>query len=617
LDTLALERRSAIVRIVIVGCMLAGLFWHQTWAIANALGPNDIVPANRSFEVAGYEVGNPTNHDFESAGYSVGTPPENSAFTNGPTGWSVSGTVSTVSGVGPYASYASLGNGGGGSGTAVSSAFTVDSNAQVMSIDYMLAGTGGTNTLFVEVMSGATYSQSSTVANISCACTTGWTRRDFDVSQWRGHSIKIKVTGYRLVRITHVGTARIELADWTVNQGVVERVSGFATGFVASLKAGNTTITSAPYVLGASAQSLSVPLKFAASNASGNWAKIFVIPSGSNPVEVHSLVCTANACVLDWQSISINISSWAGQTIQLRLWRWSGSDGALYVDNVGVSSVQLHGWHVSEGLATAASGGTNGDRYASLYSGNTTIVSSAFYLPMYASQFTMQIKFFTSHATATNWLRVYALSGPNFGISTQVAERMCTCALEWETLNANMSGFGGQTIKLKFVRWSGSPGAIGIDDVAGSLVRTRSVEYIHNEITLQPGGGILTWNVRYRGNESWYQTGAGSNVFTHHEHTASINPSNVPQATSHYMRMVFRHGGVEQFVVPNNSWDPYCFFVSPDWKLLGGCSDSNTFSTSYSQSAVAEVEAQYGWAMCDQLGCWATINREYPWQVWP
>jgi hypothetical protein len=442
---------------------------------------NGSLPENLSFDAEPYETGAPPNHDFEEQGYPIGTPPQNHDFSNGFDGWTTTGAV-TLEIWEPYGyidgTYAKLGNGGIGSGTIESSPFTVDPAAQVMSFNRRWMGTGGYNYLYVYVLSGASYTTSTIVHSSSCNCTSDQSETvSFDFSAWRGQSIKLKLTGYRAIGVSNVGVTSIAIPNWTVDTGVVARKSGANAGSdddYAWLKGGRTTITSSPFPVAADVQSMSLRSKFFVSVSSGYILDIFVVPQGGSPVKVFTRNCY---CTTDWERHWFDVTDWAGQTIQIRVSTWSVAAGETGVDDIGVQHVDLPGWSVVEGLVRREDGGPAGEgsadhgaHYASLYSGNTTIVSSAFVLPSSGELLTLQDRF-PATSSPGNSLKTYILSGPGFQTETQVGAHLCDCATEWQEMPSNIQAFAGQTVKLKVWRWSASPGPIWIDEVGANLLR--------------------------------------------------------------------------------------------------------------------------------------------------
>jgi len=266
------------------------------------------------------------------------------------------------------------------------------------------------------------------------------------------------------VGVTSVGEMRIELPDWTVEDGLAFQTADGPTGNFAALNR-STAIRSQSYTLGPNAQSLNLDLKFLDSPSGGNSFKVFVIPDGGQEVQVFSRICY---CATGWEHHSIDLTDWAGQNIQIKATTHVAS-GRIAVDNLGVVNVDLPEWTVLKGLSRVDSGGPS-DKYAVLYgSAGNEIISSPFTLSLEATKVRLSTKFL-SFGSSGNILRVWVLSGPSFQTQTEVASRICYCVTEWEKLWANVASWAGQTIKLRITRDVTSSGSFGIDNVATNLL---------------------------------------------------------------------------------------------------------------------------------------------------
>lgn len=296
-----------------------------------------------------HHTGTPTNRSFETPGGPVGTPPANYDFATGDlTSWNpVIGTASVTSG-GPSSSgkYALLGNGGSGLGSITSAAFTVDANAQVMSLQRLWLGEGVTNYLFVYVLYGPTYSSSWGVHNANCnPCASGWQPIDFGVRQWQGQSIKIKVTGYGLVGVADVGPARIELASWvhaTTANTYAYRYTGGPTGAYAYVPEGGlgADFKSDWYLLDPYAKTVSFRYTFFEDDPS-NQLRVYLAKAGDSLFTPMATIDSATA--VPWTEHVIDLApSWQGALVRMRF-RVTVGSGPVGFDDVGsLSEVELH-----------------------------------------------------------------------------------------------------------------------------------------------------------------------------------------------------------------------------------------------------------------------------------
>ena len=306
--------------------------------------------------------GSPSNFDFETAGGPVGSPPLNHNFATGDfTDWTKTGTAVVESG-GPSTSgkYAKLGNGGSGSGTIISSAFTVDASAQIMSFQRAWLGTGGTNYLFVNVLYGTNYGSSKSVYSTYCACTGDWEQIDFSVNEWRGQSIKIKLQGYRYAGVTDVGVGRTELVDWTMEYDMAFRQPDGPTGYYAYMPEGeNPTLTSSTFGLDCHIggdgnqycpESISLWYTFLEDDTTGNQFQVFLKKTSDS--NWTSLALITSYVAVPWTQRFITLSpTWQGATVQIKVAVTIGSGpigfddvGLVYDPAYGFWNYPQHGW---------------------------------------------------------------------------------------------------------------------------------------------------------------------------------------------------------------------------------------------------------------------------------
>jgi RHS repeat-associated protein len=98
--------------------------------------------------------------------------------------------------------------------------------------------------------------------------------------------------------------------------------------------------------------------------------------------------------------------------------------------------------------------------WARLTSGHA-ITSSAIAVPQSAQALTYQVGYV--NPTNYSWVKVYVLSGPDFGTSTLIKDDYCfSCGGAWSTSTVDVGAYRGQTIKIKFSWYQGT---VGINDV--------------------------------------------------------------------------------------------------------------------------------------------------------
>jgi RHS repeat-associated protein len=119
------------------------------------------------------------------------------------------------------------------------------------------------------------------------------------------------------------------------------------------------------------------------------------------------------------------------------------------------------GWTTS-GTTSIESDAEHG-YYAKLGSSGT-IISSPFTVDSTAQNFAFDIGYLST--SGYSWVKVYALSGPDYGTQTLLANLYCSSCGYWERSYADASQYLGQSIKLKFRRFMGN---VGIDDVSAEI----------------------------------------------------------------------------------------------------------------------------------------------------
>jgi YD repeat-containing protein len=322
--------------------------------------PFDVL--NGDFSGAGLgQVSATTNSDIESPGGAVGTPPTNFDFSTGTlTGWT--GAGSTVQSGGPGGSYGLV-----SSGTLVSSAFTIDSSADFLTLE---VSTSGQYAYEISILYGPTYSSKST-RNFGCigTCSSGWHTTELDAAGHRGESVKIEVkkTLYSNISVDDVGIGTSIAPGWFPSQGLQMTVgTGGPTGDYLQLSGTTNNVVSAPIAVDANAQNMSIDVQLVS-----GVAALEVL---SGPTFGTATQLEAYSSVGGWSTKTYGITQYAGETIKLRM-KTTVSTTVRW-DNAGLFYNVIPGWTVS-GDSPAVLGSASADN----------VYSSEFTLPAGNSQF--------------------------------------------------------------------------------------------------------------------------------------------------------------------------------------------------------------------------------------
>jgi len=150
-------------------------------------------------------------------------------------------------------------------------------------------------------------------------------------------------------------------------------------------------------------------------------------------------------------------------------------------------------WTVA-GSPTIGSDQTHG-YWARLNGSGQAITSEAIEIPSSAQALVYDVGYLTTNNYS--WVKVYVLSGPDFGTSTLVKDDKCFACGTWSTTTIDVSTYLGQSIKLKFSRYAGT---VGIDavrvlelfpgfEVAGTYARKVDAGDAHAQLA---SGSTLT-----------------------------------------------------------------------------------------------------------------------------
>jgi RHS repeat-associated protein len=325
-------------------------------------GAEQVQLANPDFSGVGLgDVGTPPpNYDFETASSDVGTPPANNDFASGDfTSWEVTGTPTVQSG-GPGGYYAQLAS----SQKIKSSAFTVDSSAQVLNINVAAVASGTFQWKF-NIYSGAGYSTKTVKTITTCPSTcTNWSGYSIDVIPWVGQSIKVEIERYLGdLKTDDVAVGHEVLDAWTPIAGdKISRLTGGPGGAYAKT---TTTLTSSAFTLSSDAQNATIDLKI--DSASGSY-DVHVL-SGTGYSTQTQVLYSPQADNSTWLTRTFGVGDWSDQSIKLKV--VPAANTTVFVDLAGKARHEIPAWKTSSTTPITVST-ESGLRYLSNYTEAST-----------------------------------------------------------------------------------------------------------------------------------------------------------------------------------------------------------------------------------------------------
>ena len=378
--------------------------------------------------------GEVANHDFETPAEVVGTPPGNADFSAASadhasqmpnfnfavgtlTGWTGGAGVTIQTTGGPEAEWARI-----SSGTLVSDAFTPDTDAQSISFDYGLLNASGYNSLYVSVLSGATYGTATNVAILSCANCNQWSTAQVGIGQWAGQSIKLKFErGAGTLGVDQV-TKRTVLPGHVTTGTPIRELNG--ANPYASV---NGKLTTAAFTVDAATQQVWISLRGLTAGSDQAYLRVL---SGAGYATVTTLTTSFTD---DWGSFPFNLAAFSGQSIKLQVDVVTGRVG---VDDIEVMRIDAPDWTLVSGTVVPVSDDAGGT--ALKISG--TLTSSVVTLPADVQHVTLRYK------TGASGLYWDLLTGPTF--STVVQLGLVTSNGTWSTLRVGVSEYAGQSVQV-------------------------------------------------------------------------------------------------------------------------------------------------------------------------
>ena len=311
--------------------------------LSTSTEPFSFEPPKAYATASGALSASPLNHNFQS-GRAFVAAPTNHEFDNGSTGWSIDGDSSKVT----FHSSGGHSNGyvktdGGFSNWAVSSAFTLSSTGDLMSV-WIKRDSGNAQ---VYAASGPNYTNWTQVLTVGSGA-SDWTRFTVDLSSFAGQSVKVKFRGF-------LGTVSWdepmwvkEVPGWTMTAGNnINWQPGTASATTASLgndtycsgsaiaaysgpsvrMFGNHSITSDPFTV--SGDSQGVAFHFSAVSGSP-WVGVDYYRESESYATAHALFgksfstgqaiytrCSLSGLVNAGEGVKLKVKTISGSTIDL------------------------------------------------------------------------------------------------------------------------------------------------------------------------------------------------------------------------------------------------------------------------------------------------------------
>ena len=416
----------------------------------------------------------PANHQFTSGltALDPATYPANYNFSSGNLGgWTPSdaGQVQVITDAlslaGPYLRINAPAQ------WADSPAFNVPNEAQSLRFNYFNWGSGDGNTsngILVYVLSGATFTTSTYLGEAWGTFNQGWQAAVMDLQAYRGQAIKlhfVTYSGYQRADKSRVDnlSLNIETPAWAVSTASAVQVTDDAyslDGGYLQLNGAAQWANSPSLVVPAEAQTLRFNYFNWGSGDANTTNGLFVYaltgPTFATSTYVGEVWSTFSQ---GWQSAVMDLQAYQGQTIKLRFVTYSGFQRAdkSRIDNLSLN-IEAPDWNVSSASVVQVANDIYSldGGYLQLNGAAQWANSPALVVPAAAQ--TLRFNYFnwgSGDANTTNGLYVYALSGPTFETSTYTGEVWSTFNQGWQTAVMDVQAYRGQTIKLRFVTYSG------------------------------------------------------------------------------------------------------------------------------------------------------------------
>jgi YD repeat-containing protein len=433
---------TAAIAVIAGSLALLGLGESRTARVALAAGgsgPYAPGPLNHTFDGTPRDSdGRIFNFDFEEGSSELGTPPSNYDFASGLSNWTVGGAVTVTSSGCASGDCARIGN---GAGELISSLFTVDDDAQVVTFQYtnntaFSAHILDSNDQVLETRSFLT-SQSSLAEGA------------INVVDYQGNSVKFRVysSGGGYVHIDDAGVMRELMPGWQVHDEprLENRGTGGSPNYYAEITSStHGQIISSAFLVPSDAQFLRHDIYFA---ASGHKFRITLLPEpgASCVAKTFDLYEGSGGLSVGWNDDhKVDVSSCQGDSIRVRYTYLVGTTG---VDNVARLYQTVPHWKTTSPANFEQKTATPmlGSYVEQTTAGTSKFLESApFDLPSDAGI----LQFWHSQNSNAN-LQVHVLFGPDFGSTSSALLNIC-CQRAWQVRQVDVSPWAGEPIKLRF-----------------------------------------------------------------------------------------------------------------------------------------------------------------------
>jgi len=242
-----------------------------------------------------------------------------------------------------------------------------------------------------------------------------------------------------------------DLSGWSP-VGTPTVTSGHPGGFAVELGSADKVVSD-PFVVPAAGEALlRFDLGFLSSSAA---IKVYVL-SGTDygtKTEILYRYCSSG-CLGSWETRTFDLGAYAGESVKLEFSRYIL--GTVAVDGVDVVSVP--GWAVSGKVGPADDAGDS----VMAFTGSGSLTSDPFIVDTAVQFGTIDVRKDSASAS----LRIFVLSGPSYGTSTEVLLGYAPAG--WDELLFDLSPWAGESVRLK-VQWH--TGSFSVDDAGIQTVQ--------------------------------------------------------------------------------------------------------------------------------------------------
>lgn len=358
--------------------------------------------------------------------------------------------------------------------------------------------------------------------------------------------------------LDNLGIIHVILPQWQTPSAIPQLGSGGPNGQYAIVSGSVDTLTSPAFTLDSTAQTISWSDKYLGGNTAAYDVDV-LIPDGSGGwTQAGQLGTTAPS---DWGQVSMNITTWQGQTIKLEF----DTNGSFGFDNVAVQNVVIQGWQTPGGPSCNPSLGEGGPwgQYGDLTNNCTTMTYSPLSVPPNAENATIQWKpVGVSGSDGIDLTMVDASTGQMCGSGYNVVSGPG----DWRSTSFNLQNCPNKNVKLELA----GVGEVYVDNIAvnlaetartnsdpaGEPVDTSSGAFMHQHTDLTiPGRGVPLEFTRYYSSQSAYNGSLGRNwSHTYETHLAVAGNGDVTVWYAQGTTAYFTKSG-SSYVAPTGPYD--------------------------------------------------------------